>query len=180
MKKFFPWILAGLMILSGCLPPAEEPPKEEPQEMSRNKSRLLALGDSMTMGIQDGGLATAFQTRNYPYLVAKQWGEASRFEQPYIKNPGIGVPPFAQPLELEGGEIVWELDPEPDPAEILSGVITSLDNADLDRPYNNLAVNGARLLDLRSTTGYQNSRASDNFFCNYSGGTTMMPPANEV
>ena len=132
--------------------------------LSENESRLVALGDSMTMGIMDGGLAEGFQRNCYPYLIAKQWGEANTFQQPYITEPGIGVPPFSTPLDLVGDEIIWEWEPEPDPYEIFAQVLNSLENADLDRPYNNLAVNGAELFDLRSTTGYENSEAANNFF----------------
>ena len=66
-------------------------------------STIVALGDSITMGIQDAGLVESYQLNCYPYLVAKQMGQARGFRQPLVGEPGIGVPPYAQPLALHEG-----------------------------------------------------------------------------
>ncbi len=151
-------------------------------------SRIAVLGDSNSMGIQDAGLVRTAQMNSYPCLIAKQMGRASLFQQPLVSAPGIGVPPLETPLTLDGGELVVDtLEPE-DYANLLLTILQRLENRELERPYDNLAVNGARLNDLRNTRGYGDPPGNDNFFFDIVlrnlamfspsfGGTTMVEQA---
>jgi lysophospholipase L1-like esterase len=127
---------------------------------------LVAIGDSITMGIQDAGLLNDFQYKSYPYLVAQQMGAQNIFQQAYVATPGIGVPPYETPLTLSNGQINYNyLDPAimSDPNKLVQLILPKLQNLYYRQPYNNLGVNGAKLYDLRYTTGYSNS-ADANFF----------------
>lgn len=139
-------------------------------ESSPSQSDLVAIGDSITMGIQDAGLIKDYQLHSYPYLIAHQMGVAESFEQPLVRSPGFGVPPYKVPLRLYEGRII---------AEYFQGSIDGInrvilmlsyfplfENWDLPRPYNNLGVGGARLQDVRSATSYVNSSLPYNFMFN--------------
>lgn len=149
-------LAAGLLV--GCTMGEQEPP--EP-------STLVSLGDSMTMGIQDAGLTPVGYLNCYPYLVAKQMGQADGFRQPRVNDPGIGVPPYERPLWLENGMVKAQyLDPLTTPLQLQQIVLGRLDWGTLfyDAPYNNLGVNGARLDDLNHATGAASSFSGENFF----------------
>jgi hypothetical protein len=136
-----------------------EPPPAPPQPLT-----LVTLGDSITMGIQDAGLLAAFQYNDFPYLIARQQGGQDEFQQPYVSAPGIGVPPYSQPLEIQNKEIIATLWPTTDPNQMLGTILSRLANAKLPAPYNNLGVNGATLYDLRHATSMDNSAGPDNYF----------------
>ena len=70
--------------------------------------KLVAIGDSITMGIQDVGLVKDYQLNDYPYLIAKQLGNEGKFKQPLISRPGFGIPPYKSPLKLENDTITME------------------------------------------------------------------------
>ncbi len=94
----------------------------------------VAFGDSLTAGVSNGSLVESHQSLSYPALLARQAG-VSTFEQPLISQPGI-------PAELT---LVTLIPP------VLAAKATNLGAAmrlDLARPYNNLGVPGARIVDL--------------------------------
>jgi lysophospholipase L1-like esterase len=148
-------LLALLLILSfGC-------------QSSQIQHELVAIGDSITMGVQDAGLVKDYQLHSYPYLIARQMGVAASFEQPYISPPGFGVPPYQLPLRLEEGRIIAEYFPGSysgfSRVLLMLSYFPLFENWDLPRPYNNLGVGGARLHDVRSATSYSNSSLVDNY-----------------
>lgn len=115
---------------------------------SANFSRYVALGNSLTAGLQSAALSERDQPYSYANLLAKQVQTA--FEMPLIRNPGIGGR-----IRLVSLTPTPTLTTEPsvsplDPASNL--------NAALARPYNNLGIPGAILYDMMDTTG-----ASTNF-----------------
>lgn len=132
---------------------------------SSKEQKLVAIGDSSTMGIMDIGLKKDFQLHNYPYLIAGQLGIDDNFQQPLVREPGIGVYPYKTPITLVNGTLVsdyWDKNPTTD--EMVAEILPLLENVMLDRPYDNLAVNGARLYDIRNTTGSVNSVSEVNYF----------------
>jgi hypothetical protein len=149
--KTLSWLAAAALIFLACCG-------------SHDLQKLVAIGDSSTMGIQDGGLLIDYQHNSYPYLIAQRLGIGDDFQQPLVNPPGIGVPPFERPLKLENGRIIPTYLTKTDPLYLLNLVLSRLANPYLERPYDNLAVNGARLHDIRNTTGYRNSISPDNFF----------------
>jgi hypothetical protein len=125
---------------------------------------LVAIGDSLTMGIQSAGLVKKYQLHSFPYLIAKQMGVDASFEQPYVRPPGFGTPPYAEPLQFENGKIISTyLQEGISRLELLMKILPLLENLSLERPYNNLGVGGAWLQDIRHTTSHNNSVLDDNF-----------------
>ena len=124
---------------------------------------FVTLGDSLTMGTQDAGLSREMQLNCYAYYIADQMG-LSGFQQPYV-DPPIGIPPYTEPFTYSGGIITF---PDEGTPNLLS-ILTSLVNRSLSRPYDNLGVNGARLVnanglgDLTEVTTYTDT-SSNNFF----------------
>lgn len=96
-------------------------------------SRYVALGDSLTAGFQSGGLAIASQGNSYPFLLKYQATGTRTFEQPLVANPGL-------PAQLE----LRSLSPLVLAPKAGQGVPLNLT---LARPYDNLAVPGARVHD---------------------------------
>jgi lysophospholipase L1-like esterase len=106
-------------------------------------SKLVSIGDSLTAGVQSDGLVRDFQEKSFPSLIAQQLGIAD-FEQPLIDRPGISSDITKAPLRFEGGVIVQDdLD-----VDILSLFI----NLDLPRPYDNLGLPTADLMDAISSS----------------------------
>lgn len=106
-------------------------------------SRYVAIGDSLTAGVQSDGLEDDFQFNSFPYLISLQMG-IDDFEQPTVDSPGIGFEPGKTPLMLENGMITRD-DLEVDPTILF-------DNFFLNRPYDNLGVPGAQIVDVESTS----------------------------
>jgi len=152
--------------------------------------KLVAIGDSLTMGIQDAGLVKDYQLNNFPYLIAKQMGLDDSFEQPYVTPPGFGSPPFAEPLKFENGRIiVTYLEEGIGQLALLMKLLPLLENLSLERPYDNLGVGGAWLHDIRHTTSHNNSVVPGNFLFDLVlrnifnpdfGNTTMLQQAIEL
>jgi len=181
MLKRYAWILlTALFLLYSC-------------GGSSKEEKLVAIGDSSTMGIMDLGLKEDFQLHTYPYFIACQLGIEDDFQQPLVREPGIGVYPYKTPITLQNGTLVAEYwDENLTPEDMAAEMLPLLKNVMLDRPYDNLAVNGARLYDIRRTTGSINSVSPDNYFFDivlrnvilfpypHFGGTTVLDQALEL
>jgi lysophospholipase L1-like esterase len=142
------------------------------------RSTIVALGDSMTMGIQDAGLVESYQLNCYPYLLARQMGQARGFQQPLVSSPGIGVPPYERPLKISNGQIIASYLPDGiSETELLAMVFSRLANPIYSDPYNNLGVNGARLWDLRRSKGFDDNYYNvPNFFFDITLRNQDFPP----
>jgi len=179
----FPICILALLSFSTC-----STTKEDDTRLYEG-SGLVAIGDSITMGIQDMGLVKDYQLKNFPYLIAEQLGIAEAFEQPYVSPPGFGSPPFETPLKYENGRIIANyIEGEIDRAALLQQILPLLENISLERPYDNLGVGGAWLHDIRHTTSYENSVSPDNFLFDFVlrnfnpdfGNTTVLEQAIEL
>lgn len=106
-------------------------------------SRYVAVGDSLTAGVQSDGIEDDFQFNSFPYLISLQLG-IDDFEQPTVDSPGIGFEPGKTPLIFENGMITRN-DLDLDPTILF-------DNFFLDRPYDNLGIPGAQIVDVESTS----------------------------
>lgn len=106
-------------------------------------SRYVAVGDSLTAGVQSDGIEDDFQFNSFPYLISLQLG-IDDFEQPTVGSPGIGFEPGKTPLMFENGMITRD-DLDLDPTILF-------DNFFLDRPYDNLGIPGAQIVDVESTS----------------------------
>ncbi|MCP4896239.1 MAG: hypothetical protein GY906_04620 [bacterium] len=125
-------LIVGLVALLGAAP-----------VMAQNFSMYVALGDSITAGYSNAGLAQSMQTRSYAALLANAAGVGGSFELPLVSDPGMpgmwslsslatGSPQFYVPPMSEWGMPL---------------------NATLPRPYNNLSVPGADVEDMIFKTG---------------------------
>lgn len=107
-------------------------------------TRYVALGDSLTAGFSSNALVETFQRRSYPALIWRQaTNGAAGFEQPLVSAPGIGGTPGTGILQL--------LSIVPVTIRPTAGTGQPI-NLNLPRPYNNMAVPGADVTDLISTT----------------------------
>jgi lysophospholipase L1-like esterase len=97
-------------------------------------TRYVAIGDSITAGFASSSLNATYQANSYPAILHRQaTNGAAGFEQPTVSEPGI--PPILQLQSLVGPVIA----PKPG--------LGQPTNLTLPRPYNNLAVPGAKIDD---------------------------------
>jgi lysophospholipase L1-like esterase len=136
-------ILAGVLL--ALLVPAGAA-FAQPDTGDADFTRYVAFGDSLTAGFSSGSINQKFQVNSYPALIYRQaTGRTTGFEQPLVSEPGIpGV------LRLTNLRPVT-LSPTPGQGQPL--------NLNLNRPYNNIAVPGAKLSDLLRKT--QSTSATD-------------------
>ncbi|CUU03842.1 GDSL-like Lipase/Acylhydrolase [Candidatus Kryptobacter tengchongensis] len=106
--------------------------------------RVVAIGNSITAGYQDGALFEGAQQYSYPNLIVQQinkaFGANISFVQPLISEPGIGTRlrlTSLTPLSLQ--------------QQLVTGAPK---NSTHPAPFNNLAVPGAILYDVFDTTDY--------------------------
>jgi lysophospholipase L1-like esterase len=114
---------------------------------SADFTRYVAFGDSLTAGFESGSINRTYQINSYPALIFRQaTGRTSGFEQPLVSEPGLpGI------LVLQSLVPRLVIAPTPGQGQPL--------NLNLPRPYDNIAVPGARLHDLLTKT--QSTSASD-------------------
>ena len=156
MKKLIIYVLlTGVVFFIAC--GLEDPTKPEITTINSNQLVLLktvAIGNSLTAGVQSAGIVEDFQLNSYPYLIAQQMGQAGRFELPLLAEPGVGEIDLTTgeaygPLKFENGQIV-QGDPVPGGA---LGIPALGKNLFLPRPYDNLGLPGANVDEIRTATG---------------------------
>jgi GDSL-like Lipase/Acylhydrolase len=126
-------ILVQLLIFIGCDEAINDIVNVGPR-------KYVAVGDSLTTGVQSNGLVIDFQQHSFPFFIAQQLGVGD-FEQPLIGRPGIGANPGKTPLMFRNGEIVED--------DLQVGDIFGLAiNPLLPRPYDNLGIPGDGLFDI--------------------------------
>jgi hypothetical protein len=111
--------------------------------------RLVALGDSLTQGVQHGIVVHQDQRHSYPAQLAGQinehlkqkYGQQVVFKQAMIAEPGIGKPPLGNP---HGDGANPDL-PFPMPGRLNPQV----------QPVNNLGISGSRVAHLHTAQGGQ-------------------------
>jgi lysophospholipase L1-like esterase len=154
------WVL-GLVWIAGCadvntLPVRIFDPGRD--SGSADFTVLVALGSSLTAGVQNAGLAQSGQEHGYAALFARQLGKAvlsgdvgaavpQEFVLPGVSDPGTDgtlvltnlVPPEIEPIESPGAPV----------------------NTQYPAPYNDLAVPGATALDAANTVMSQFNPAFD-------------------
>ena len=97
-------------------------------------TRYVAIGDSITAGFSSSSLNVTFQANSYPAILHRQaTNGAAGFEQPTVSAPGI--PPILELKSLAG------------PVIGPKAGLGQPTNLTLQRPYNNIAVPGAKIDD---------------------------------
>lgn len=120
--------LAGVALLGACVGDGDELITTVPTPGPGGTlfTRYVSLGNSITAGFQSGGLSDSLQVRAYPVLLAQRAG--ATFEAPLITRTGCPVP-MVGPLTA-------------------STVAAVCARTNSPRIVNNVAVPGARILDL--------------------------------
>ena len=147
MKKIIiSMLLFGFLIFMACTP--TDPTQPEDESINAGTlvlSKMVAVGNSLTAGVQSTGLREDFQMHSYPYLIAQQMGRAASFEQPIVASPGLGSPLGMTPQNFNPA--TGEITQDPltvDPLSLLA-------NAYLPRAYDNMGVPGFDLYDAMNT-----------------------------
>ncbi len=105
--------------------------------------KIVAIGNSITAGFQDGALFEGAQNYSYPNLIVQQINKIGgnvSFVQPLINEPGIGT-------RLKLTSLV-------PPNLSQQTVFSTPKNPNHPAPFNNLAVPGAILYDVLDTTDF--------------------------
>jgi lysophospholipase L1-like esterase len=137
-------ILAGLLVLALLLTAGAAFAVDTG---SANFTKYVALGDSLTAGFESGSINRRFQENSYPALIFRQaTGRTTGFEQPLVSEPGL-------PGILRLNSLLPSPSIGPTPGQ------GSPVNLNLQRPYDNMGVPGARLHDLLTKT--QSTSATD-------------------
>lgn len=114
-------------------------------EASADLTHYVALGDTLTAGYTNGGLVDVVQTNSYPALIFRQATGSTAFEQPLVSPPGIA---HLWTLDSLSPLVINTHQGEPTGAPL---------NLGLQRPYDNLAVPGAKAHDVVATTSDPNN-----------------------
>ncbi|MGH1365475.1 MAG: hypothetical protein ACRBF0_18070 [Calditrichia bacterium] len=154
MKKVYMLLLAAVLAVAISCSPAD--PVQEmlvsPTQTDLVFSKVVALGNSITAGFQSGGWVSGAQNTNFGTIISQQMGMGGTFVQPLIGEPGIGTIDAATgaafgPLQYTGGAIV-QGDPIPGGAAGVPALFFAGGNAEIPRPFDNLAIPGADVNDL--------------------------------
>ncbi|MBN2364881.1 MAG: hypothetical protein EH225_01865, partial [Calditrichaeota bacterium] len=142
MKKIILYLLlAGITLFTACsLEDPTQPTVGNILPAQLVLTKMVAIGNSLTAGVQSAGLVEDFQLNSFPYLIAQQMGRADQFEQPLIADPGLSNTPGVGVLDFVGGQIV--------PRGTYTNPLALAKNINLPRPYDNLGLPGANLDDM--------------------------------
>lgn len=129
------WGLLGLLLLVfGCHDEGLLPPEPSGGALF---ARYVAIGNSITAGYQSGGINATLQQQAYPVLLAKAMG--TPFNLPLLPDPGC-PPPLVN--ILTGERLAGR-----------SGDFCALRQVPPPRIINNMAVPGAKVIDVLTNLG---------------------------
>jgi lysophospholipase L1-like esterase len=131
---------------------------------SADFTSYVAIGNSLTAGLQSAALTTETNDFAYPNLIANQVG--TPFVQPEIDNPGIGeyTSRGLGILELAALALPPSIAPLPLTTAQLADVSAMLSNASHAAPYNNLGIPGALSVEIPSVISSGTSLSGNNIF----------------
>ena len=130
-------IMPFFLIITGCQ--LEEPSTKITKTDLKGESisRYVAIGNSLTAGVQSGGLVEEFQMYSFPNQIAGQLG-ITNFAQPTVSWPGI-------PAVLQINLITESVASVP-------GGDGLPNNTTYPAPYNNLGIPTAMAWDILNAT----------------------------
>ena len=121
----FSVLLCAVLLFAGC----EDEELLPPETADPIFDRYVALGNSITAGFQSGGINASTQAEAYPVFLAEAM--ETTFNVPLLNTPGC-PPPLENPFT----------------GERISDVPCALRARDVPPVVNNVAVPGARVIDL--------------------------------
>lgn len=136
--------LAGTVLAAGCVEDADNLVRPDTDE-ERLFARYVALGNSITAGMQSAGVTPQSQADAYPVLLAARAG--ATFVYPEMNTPGC-PPPLAQPFPLGTATV--------------APTVPCAFRATPTGPVQNLAVPGANVLTLLDNLGDPNASSTFN------------------
>ncbi len=136
IKLFSAFLIVALFLFAGCEDWTDLTPPKAPNTGDASFASFVAIGNSLTAGYQNGALYESGQKYSFVSMIAKQAG-VSTFEQPLISDPGLGGR-----LEVKSLDpfVVVENETQGQPL-----------NLEYNKPYNNLGVPGAWLVNMIQT-----------------------------
>ena len=154
MKKIKYSVLASVSIFIICSCTKTQFDEYETNSGNADFSTYIAVGNSFTQGLQDGGLHNEYgqQDNSYPAIIARQMG--TNFVQPIVSGTGSGY----MHLEYRNGEIevikVYDPDVSTNDPNAIDYDPSFTNWADTNVKYNNLAIGGINIRNVvgRNTT----------------------------
>lgn len=135
IKLFGVTLIAAVFVFTGCEDRTDLTAPKAPDTGNANFASFVAIGNSLTAGYQNSALYESGQEYSFGNLIAKQVG--ATYVQPLISDPGIGgrlevtsLEPFAFTVNTTQGQPL---------------------NLNYSKPYNNLGVPGAWLVNMLQT-----------------------------
>ena len=126
----------GVPLLSGC----DDESLTAPEVQDDLFTNYVSIGNSITAGFQSGGISSQTQSQSYSALLANQM--ETPFGIPELVTPGC-PPPFVSFFNENGV-------PAPERPQGTSAATCALRNPQTPLSLNNVAVPGARVLDVLS------------------------------
>lgn len=136
IRATFLALLTLTLVLSGCKLQEPSVTKTENDLNGESITSYVALGNSLTAGVQSGGLMEDFQKYSFPAQIAHQLG-ITDFAQPTVSYPGIPN--------------VYELDPFTSNLVHAPGT-GAPNNTTYPKPYPNLGIPTATTWDILNAT----------------------------
>lgn len=161
-------LLGALLAFGGCSLDDPDDPTALVNDPTTEDAgaRYVSVGNSLTAGFMDGGLAQPGQAYSYPRLIANALGLSNtQFTQPWIALPGIGSS-TATPGNVAGvlyfnGASIAVLDETP-LGDVQSTLLLA---ATQPTQYHNLGVPGATLADgLNAYSAATSASGANSFF----------------
>ncbi len=153
-------LLSGLFFFIGC--EVDQPVVNAPDTVvagDADFTTVVAIGNSLTAGFQDGYWIGSKAVNSYPAMIARQMGKTvgtdagSDFVYPNIADPGVGTKLTLQGFDANGSPILGR-----------SSVLSLPSNITYGAPFNNLAVPGALSVDALQATNQATSAGNNQLF----------------
>lgn len=149
MKKLLPLYMC-VMVALGCQP---EPELLERQPGEADLSNYIAIGNSLTAGVSNGGLYLQGQLNSYPVIIAQQFAEITEidFHQPLLPEGNGSGFMYIAGFSSSGATQIGTRSADPAYTTKITG------------DFNNLGIPGLRLKDI-TDEGYGQKNRNPFFY----------------
>ncbi len=143
LLKVIAGVAATLMFIT-CTPDFPDGPGGGYKSGDADFAKYVSVGNSLTAGVQNGGLRQLFQQNSYPYMIARQLGKTS-WAQPTIADSGTTGSLYLTGFTAQGKPILYSY----------AGATTP-NNLGYAPAYDNLGIPTLFLYDFFRATGTSN------------------------